>query len=406
MHGAAGKRGGTGRVGADAVFDEVGLTVDDADTLVIDAERLGGNLRHGGLKALAERSTTGNQFYGAAAVDENLGVVSRPLAAFLEEERNTGADSFAGCAAFLEIVLQLVPAEGDKCLVEQSGIVAGIDFHLFDAGFAVFDHVRHLGRADEIAPAHLDRIDPEPGGDGVHQPAAHERAFESARGAVGGARRLVGQPHARQCLIGRYLVAAGEHVHGAVRHVDAMGADIGALVVQNLILDSEDETVVVDRDAGKMALLAPLIGAHQMLAPVLNPFHRPAKPHGGDQYQHVLRIEFAADAETAADMAFVHVQRRWAAFEHAAQGFAIAMGNFCSAVQLQEVTRGVVAADGATGLQRHAGVPPGLQVELDHGVRLAEGSFDVAVTMVQHDGFAAAARLEFTGRIAGGYDDR
>ena len=30
-------------------------------------------------------------------------------------------------AAALEIVLQLVPAEGDKCLIEQGGVVAGIE---------------------------------------------------------------------------------------------------------------------------------------------------------------------------------------------------------------------------------------------------------------------------------------
>ena len=53
-----------------------------------------------------------------------------------------------------------------------------------------------------------------------------------------------------------------------------------------------------------VALLARMVGGDQMLAPVLDPFHRPAEPHRRDADQHVLRIEFAADAEAAADMAF------------------------------------------------------------------------------------------------------
>ena len=41
-------------MGADAERNPVGLAVDDAAAPVIDAERVGGNLRHHGLKALAE----------------------------------------------------------------------------------------------------------------------------------------------------------------------------------------------------------------------------------------------------------------------------------------------------------------------------------------------------------------
>ena len=68
------------------------------------------------------------------------------------------------------------------------------------------------------------------------------------------------------------------------------------------IVDGEDAALAVDRGADAMELLARMIGGDQMLAPVLDPFHRPAQAHGGDADQHVFRIELAADAEAAADM--------------------------------------------------------------------------------------------------------
>ena len=53
-----------------------------------------------------------------------------------------------------------------------------------------------------------------------------------------------------------------------------MGAHIGALVVEELVVDREDAAVGVDRGADAVALLARMVGGDQMLAPVLDPFHR------------------------------------------------------------------------------------------------------------------------------------
>ena len=58
-------------------------------------------------------------------------------------------------------------------------------------------------------------------------------------------------------------------------------------------------------------------------------------------------------------------------------------------------------ANGAAGLERHARMPPGLDVNLDHGVGAPERGFDVTVAVAQDDGFGRAAGLELAGRIAG-----
>ena len=89
----------------------------------------------------------------------------------------------------------------------------------------------------------------------------------------------------------------------------------------------------------------------QMLAPVLDPFHRPAQPHRRDQHQNVFRIEFAAHPEAAANVQFVQVQRVRIAVEHPAKRVAIAVGDLGRAVQPQHVEPGVV------GCRSHRGFP-------------------------------------------------
>jgi hypothetical protein len=88
-----------------------------------------------------------------------------------------------------------------------------------------------------------------------------------------------------------------------------VGAHIGALVVKIAIIDGEDAAFAIHRRAQAVELLARMIGGDQMLAPILDPFHRPVETHGGDADQHVLRIELAADAEAPAHVRLVHVYR-------------------------------------------------------------------------------------------------
>src|SRR5436305_1991242 len=85
-----------------------------------------------------------------------------------------------------------------------------------------------------------------------------------------------------------------------------------------------------------------------------------------------IRRERTPDAEAAAHVALVHVQRRGAAVKHAAERLAIAMRDFRRAVQLEQVLGGVVDAYCSSGFQGHARMAAGLQVELDDRVRIAE----------------------------------
>ena len=92
------------------------------------------------------------------------------------------------------------------------------------------------------------------------------------------------------------------------------------------------------------------------------------------------------------ELVALHRRRRPA--EHARQQFLVAMRHLGGAVQLQHVARGVVAAERAARLQRHAGMPADGELELDDVRRGLEHRFDVAVALGQHRGLGVAAERE------------
>ena len=97
-------RGARG-VRADAERDAVGLAVNDAAILVVDAECIGGDLRHHRLKTLADRGAAGDHLDHARSVDGNIHAVGRTEAAFLDEHRNADADQLARGLAFFTAAL-------------------------------------------------------------------------------------------------------------------------------------------------------------------------------------------------------------------------------------------------------------------------------------------------------------
>ena len=169
--------------------------------------------------------------------------------------------------------------------------------------------IRHLIGRNRVAPSHLVGLHAEPRRNGIDEALANEGRLIATGRAVRRRRSLVGEPKVTDRAIGRDPVGtgkdAGRHMHDA----RGMGAHIGALIVEITIVDGEDSPFVVDRRTQSVKLLARMIGGDQMLAPVLDPFHRPPEAHGRDADQHVFRVELAADAEAAAHVRFVHMDR-------------------------------------------------------------------------------------------------
>ena len=85
----------------------------------------------------------------------------------------------------------------------------------------------------------------------------------------------------------------------------------------------EDRAVAVERDLEIAFGLARMGDRHEMLAPVLDPFHRTAELARRERDQKILRIELAARAEAAADVVLDVVDRLFRQPHHRRHGAAV-----------------------------------------------------------------------------------
>ena len=227
----------------------------DVDRCVIDAKRVGSDLRHRRLDALADGGDAGDDLDLAVALYIDTHGVGRPESAFLDEHGNAGADLFARRATFLQFGLKRRPVRQRKRLVEQQRIIAGVIDNM-RAERVEMQIVRHLGLGDQIAAADLDAVDADMRGDRIHQPLAHEGRLVTPRRAISAAWRLVGQANVADGAIGRHAIRARQHGSGKIGHGRRMRAHIGAVVVKEFVVDGEDVTFGIDGGADIVLLLA------------------------------------------------------------------------------------------------------------------------------------------------------
>src|SRR5207248_10975261 len=105
---------------------------------------------------------------------------------------------------------------------------------------------------------------------------------------------------------------------------------------------------------------------HQVFTPVFDPFHRPAEPQRGEADEEVLRVQLAAHAEAAADVAFEELHRLGAALEHAGDEIADGVWTLGRHVQLEHGAAAIVPRNRGARLERHAGVAADRYVEFHH----------------------------------------
>ena len=104
----------------------------------------------------------------------------------------------------------------------------------------------------------------------------------------------------------RNAVGPGQDLRDVARAGRAVGAQIGADVGMGVAAQRPDGAVAVAGDLEVALDIARVIGRDEMLAPVLDPFHRPADRLRRERDQEILGIELAAHAKAAADVALDH----------------------------------------------------------------------------------------------------
>ncbi len=112
--------------------------------------------------------------------------------------------------------------------------------------------------------------------DDVEQAFAEEIGLEAARPAIGADRRLVGELQRDVDVDILDPVGAGHELRDVARADRAVGAHIGADVDIGVAAQPQDGAVARAGDLDIAFRLARVVHAHQVLAAVLGPFHRPA----------------------------------------------------------------------------------------------------------------------------------
>ena len=186
--------------------------------------------------------------------------------------------------------------------------VAELERHIHAADIVavvVFDaeriFVRQFLFGHEILAAQRDAIEAAFARGEIDQPLHDENHFRPAGAAIGPRRRGVRQRGAGAKMRRRHAIDARHHLHALLHHGEIGG--VGAEIAEVRAAHGEELALVVERELGFDDEIARLIVAQERFVALADPFHRPAElvRRPGDQRE--FRIDHAARAEIAADVA-------------------------------------------------------------------------------------------------------
>ena len=159
---------------------------------------------------------------------------------------------------------------------------------------------RELVVLDPVLLADLEGVDPDLGGQLVHEPLDGVGRLGTAGPAVGVGPRLVGEHVGAVELVGRELVDGVEHEGAEDRDTGRDEAEVGAHVGEQVDLEPGDGAVLGGREGELLPLVAAVVGRQQRLAAGLGVLARLAGVPRRDRRHGLLRgvLELAAEAAT------------------------------------------------------------------------------------------------------------
>ena len=181
-----------------------------------------------------------------------------------------------------------------------------------------------------------------------------------------------------------------------------IGADVGALIGQRVAAQRADGPVFVAGDFQLAFCLAGMIGGGEMLAAVLDPFDWPAGEAGRERNQKILRVEFTARAEAAADVVFHHPDRALGQVHLLRQNAPVEEGDLGRAVHREATAGGIPFRKQAARLHGHRGVPLDRKRLAVHVRRVLEGARRVAAHAGERERAVAPRGVEQQAMIARG----
>ena len=238
--------------------------------------------------------------------------------------------------------------------------------------------VREGVRRNEVAPAHLHRVEVEVRGDAVHHPLDDEARFRFAEAPVSAVGGLVGHHPLDLPLVVGDLVGAGhEHAGGDDGGQSAGGvgrADVG----HDAVLDPQNGTVPAHRRLDVVGLLARVDGAGHVLAPGLHPLHRAVREDRQQRHQDLFRVEGPLLSVAAADAPEIHVDLQSREPDGVLDQRADGVADLGRAPQAQGLDAGVVVGHHRAGLDGGAGEAAAVDGFLDDDIRFLERGVHIA----------------------------
>ena len=352
--------------GAHAVGHERRVAAEHDDVVEARTELPRRDLREGGRVPLPLRGDADQHIDRALRIDANGGALERAQPGALRIARDADTDGPRRAGRRHLPLAPLVVAERAQHPLEGRRIVAGVvgDGNAILIGEA--GAVRHLGGADQVAPAQIRRVQPEPSRAEVHEALHDEIGLGTTGRAIRGVEHRGGDDALAAAAVVRHAVRSRQVVHGvggeAVAH-HRIGADVG----EEAVLERGDRPVGREGDARLVQLLAVVAHGLQMLAPSLRPLHRPAEVERRRRHQHLVGVDLALGAEGAADVGHDHAHPRGRQAEHARDDVALAVRALDRRPHGQHPALRVVLRERASALDRHRGQPLMPEALAHHG---------------------------------------
>ena len=222
-----------------------------------------------------------------------------------------------------------------------------------------------------------------PGGERqiVHQPLHHRHGDGVADGAVLAHRRLVLEHHPQPRAVAGEVVRRPHQVHHLIAldargaRIDAVGPDPGEVVD----LHRRQPPLGIHRRLGVHAVVAAVDVGQEALVAVRDEFHRPLQDLRRRERRDLVAVGVDLDAEAAADILRHHPHPRFRHAEVFRDHRLHHVRRLPRIVHGQPVLGGVVLADHAARLQRHAGMAAEGEGALHHrGARCRIGRIHIA----------------------------
>ena len=334
-------RGPAGK-GATAIGHEVGVSVINGHVVQGHAQAVGAYLGHGGLVTLPQGRDAEVNSHLVRAIDHD----SRPLIA----GAGTGAlDEACYANAGIAPVLLLarrtfdsVIVKGAEGLPQHLGIVATVIDHLRHARAGNAYGVGHIGRLQQVLQPKLGRVDAEVTCHDVQHPLAEVAGLVAARRAEGAHAGLVGQQTDHLPLVAGEMIGPHQKTGSGHGNERAVGAHVATQSAQYPRSHAQQGAVALGSDLDFTDVLPGVVGAQEVLAPVLHPLDGAAQLDGGEGHQEILRVELTTHAESSTDVGLDEVDAVLRHLQQMRQHAAIEMGHLGLAPNREFVPPGVI----------------------------------------------------------------